>query len=561
MAGRGNMIGFDRVRRGLAVTIALAPLAAGAAACGGKAARDDGARADVVAWEGRWDAARACLGGAPARAAAPDQAIALAELTAGDDRAAAVAGCTAALEAIGGTTRPPPPAMTEAWDDALAGVRDVRGAVAAQASLADDDLDAWIGALGGAIARLDAARDHLRAAIGLAPVTAAGATAPAALPAPTPLTIGDAPVVGDGVSRIAAGAIAGEIGHEGRAFAVVAVDDGWTTTWDDYAVLSVPDRSWMARRCKGSEIDPGADELSTALIAAATGPEVDHDRCVPVLPPGNQWPRPLAALGAGDQRSIVVVREQLDPAHQSLFDLVVSTDAGQHWTLQPGPAHVTSHSLADGFADRIAGTVDLLFRTKDASGERHMLLQLDGAAPLTLPPLVVADDLALESACRAAGATWWSGGDVLRRAHGGGLVTIGLGDDAGTPDDAVAPALAPAPGDTATRPRRPQPAPPPTAGRRPARRCRRRSHRRCRRPTRASPTSPGTPASSPTIGCRPPGSSTAASTTPCSPPATRWPPARCGGRAATSPPAPRSLPRPPTATPAIRRRCCPTAAP
>ncbi len=353
----------------------------------------------------------------------PVHAIALVALEA--PPGPALAACAHTVEAAAAPVRASgahAAAGDVAWPRIAAEIDEVHALLAEAPGVAD--LDAWIARLGAAIARLDHSRDRLRAEVGLAAAPRQGAVAPVSLPTPVALVIDGRRLDADSARHLAAGTIAGEVVHDGWAFAMTGPDQGWSVDWDDYAVLAVPDRSWMARRCKGSEIDPDADELSTALIAAATGTEVDHDRCVPVLPPGDEWPRPLAALGAGDERSIVIVREQLDPAHQTLFDLVVSTDAGAHWKLQPGPPQITSHALADAFSDRVAGTVDLLFRTRDAQATRHVLLQLDGAHPLTLPPLVETGELVLEGACRAGGATWWFGAGEVHRARGGVLTTM-----------------------------------------------------------------------------------------------------------------------------------------
>jgi hypothetical protein len=237
---------------------------------------------------------------------------------------------------------------------------------------------------------------------------------------PEPLAIGGTPLDGTIHPRAQAGAITGEDDRARAAFAITAPGQGWTFAWDDLAVLAVPDRTWMARRCEGREVNPKAGELTAALVAAAAGPFVDHDKCVPVLPPGEDYPRPLAALGAGDERSIILVRETLDVDNQTLFDIAESTDAGKTWTLKPGPADIRSHSVADVHADRVSGTVDVLLRAHHDTGEVILLLQLDGAHPLDIPPPVEVGRFALEDACRKGGATWWvdDAGKVWRAQKG-----------------------------------------------------------------------------------------------------------------------------------------------
>jgi hypothetical protein len=261
---------------------------------------------------------------------------------------------------------------------------------------------------------------------GYAAVRGGEPAAPAATSVtPEPLVVAGHPLDGTVRPRAAAGAITGEDDRARSAFALTAPGQGWSFAWDDLSVLAVPDRSWMARRCDGREVDPKAGDLTAALVAAAAGPFVDHDRCVPVLPPGEDFPRPLAALGAGDERAIILVRETMDPSNQTLYDVAASTDAGKTWTLKPGPPDIRSHSVADVYADRVGGHVDVMLRAHREDADVMLLLQLDGAHPLDIPVPVEVERFQLEAACRAAGATWWLGEDGrVRRAERGVLAEV-----------------------------------------------------------------------------------------------------------------------------------------
>jgi hypothetical protein len=253
--------------------------------------------------------------------------------------------------------------------------------------------------------------------------------------APEPLAIDGQPLDGTIRPRVRAGAITGEDDRTRAAFAITGPGTGWRFAWDDLSVLAVPDRTWMARRCDGRDVDPNAADLTAALVAAAAGPFVDHDRCVPVLPPGEDFPRPLAALGAGDERAIILIRETMDPGNQTLYDIAASTDAGKSWTLRPGPPDVRSHSVADVHADRVAGTVDVLLRAHKESGPVMLLLQVDGAHPLDVPEPVEVAQFALEGACRRAGVTWWLGDDRLVHRAQHSTITVVPGEPLADPGE------------------------------------------------------------------------------------------------------------------------------
>jgi hypothetical protein len=244
-------------------------------------------------------------------------------------------------------------------------------------------------------------------------------------PPAAPISLTPEPIVVDGHTldgtirpRAAAGVIVGEDDRARAAFAITGPGSGWWVAWDDLSVLAVPDRTWMARRCDGREIDPKAGELTVALVAATAGPFLDHDQCVPVLPPAEDFPRPLAALGAGAERSIILIRETMDPGSQTLYDVAKSTDGGKTWALEGGPPDVRTHSLADVHVDRVHGTVDVLLRAHQGDQEVMLLLQVDSAQPLAIPQPVPVERFALEGACRKAGVTWWLGADrKVRRAQ------------------------------------------------------------------------------------------------------------------------------------------------
>jgi hypothetical protein len=66
-----------------------------------------------------------------------------------------------------------------------------------------------------------------------------------------------------------------------------------------------------------------------------------------------------------------------------------------------------------------------MLRAHRDEGEVMLLLQLDGAHPLDIPPPVQVERFLLDTACRSAGTTWWLGEDGrVRRAQHGTLTEV-----------------------------------------------------------------------------------------------------------------------------------------
>lgn len=135
------------------------------------------ARDEVVAWETRWQAARACLLGAHPASSKTSEALAVREMTIADD---ALEGSCAAL--VGKLVRGPAPdtslpAVEQAWREldvaAQHAARGYTGHLKTSAALVRDRLP-------DALDELDAARAALRDAAGLPAAVLAGAPLPAA---------------------------------------------------------------------------------------------------------------------------------------------------------------------------------------------------------------------------------------------------------------------------------------------------------------------------------------------------------------------------------------------
>jgi hypothetical protein len=367
----------------------------------------EAARAQVTEWEGKWLAARRCiLGDTPLAAEAAD-ALALAELATGSMKSNA-SDCTDAVKVI---VRPPGGEATEeverAFAEVEAAIPAVAKAYAFRISADPDEIDRRVVELGVAIDALDAAHDRLRRAADLAPIARSGGTTTLhRLPAPVALRVGDRALM---AQQPMEGSLYGDVEIH---YAFTGPTTVKTHTVAIGAIAATPGGTWMTAAIPARAVDPKAQDGELAAVAMPAAPTIDHAAAIQVAPTKASVV-PIAALGAGDERAVLLVPDTSGgfepPATTPALLVVVSTDGGKTW--KPGPrvavTIVDSAEAADdsGIVDVYADLAALQDELADDPTTFH-LVRFDGAHPLAPPTVLTVPRFERENTCRHGAVLW-----------------------------------------------------------------------------------------------------------------------------------------------------------
>lgn len=384
--------------------------------------RED-ARAQVAEWERLWSTSRACLLGDPALSADPADALALRQLTTG-----AVHSGTSCTQGVGKLMRPagaasPLDEVERAWAAVEAAIPALGEAYVMWVSAEHDERDRPLTDLGVAISSLDAAQDELRRAAGMSALSRKGSVTLTRLDAPVPVVV-DGRAITTERAEIMAGAITTQRFDEGATVEVIATGPttGRTMSHGVAQVLGMPDGSWTAAAVPATVLDPAADpELGPAVTYHETG--APPDQVVVVVPAGRHLV-PIAALGAGDERSIVLEQVPAEPLTGDALALARSTDRGRSWTLAEagGFGFFATGELGELRLDVANATVDLAYRTYGGS----RLIHLDATRPfeVAILPTTTDDFRWLPEACRKGASLWWASGDGVGLLDGAELTMV-----------------------------------------------------------------------------------------------------------------------------------------
>jgi hypothetical protein len=152
-------------------------------------------------------------------------------------------------------------------------------------------------------------------------------------------------------------------------------------------------------------VDARAQDGQLAAVAMPAAPTIDHAAAVQVVPTKTSVV-PIAALGAGDERAVLLVPDGSSGAEPPPSDpalrIAVSSDGGKTWTL--GPA-VAVGSVDSAEADEASGTVDVYADLFDDAETFH-LLRFDGAHPLAPPAVLTVPRFQRGAICRAGAVLW-----------------------------------------------------------------------------------------------------------------------------------------------------------
>jgi hypothetical protein len=395
-------------------------------------------QASVRAWEERWLPARRCLLGDRPLAADAADALALAELATGS-LAAKTSDCTGQVKTI---TRPEGEMASDRVERAFleveAAIPAVAQAYAFRISATDHEIDRRVGELGVAITALDAAHHRLRAAAGLPAPRPDDGLRLHLLGEPRPLALDGAPLTAALAHQPMGGAIRDRPRDRGGLlnaelygalvvrFAMTGPDAVKQVRAPAGATPALPDGSWMVTDLPARALDLRALPDDVVAVALPVADEIDHAAAVP-LAPWRQAYAPVAALGRGDTRSVVLTPDPRPdrplPAGAPGFVLATSSDGGRTWALGP---QVAGHLLRADL-DVLTGTVDVVVSDEPFVLSRpHQLVptrwyRLDGEAPAVLPEPLEVPGLELQEACRRGRAVW--------AHHAAGQVIGVLGDE------------------------------------------------------------------------------------------------------------------------------------